>query len=144
MAQEFGTAEGEVCWRNGCQGVIAEHPVEGCSCHISPPCSACTTPREYCPVCDWQAKDEDDTFNGFTVKYADKASSILQSWSPRPLDPRKIDYRTRSHSNSSQICEGVYPEGTAQSEVEARVKGTFGGRFEQFGGGTFKYIAYTD
>jgi len=28
--------------------------------------------------------------------------------------------------------------------VESVVKGTFGGRFEQFGGGKFKYIAYTD
>lgn len=62
----------------------------------------------------------------------------------RPLDPTKIDYRIRSHSSSSQICEGVYPEGTTKAEVEARVRGTFGGRFESFGNGRFKYIAYTD
>lgn len=28
--------------------------------------------------------------------------------------------------------------------VAKKVVGTFGGRFERFGGGKFKYIAYTD
>ncbi len=63
---------------------------------------------------------------------------------PRPLDPRKIDYRIHAHSGSSQRCEGVYPDGTTREEVERCVRGTFGGRFERFGGGTFSYIAYTD
>lgn len=63
---------------------------------------------------------------------------------PRPLDPRKIDYRIHAHSGASQICEGVYPEGTQMADVEALVRGTFGGRFEHFRDGKFKYIAYTD
>ena len=63
---------------------------------------------------------------------------------PRILDKSKIDYRVFSHTNSSQICEGVYPEGITRSEVEAKVKGTFGGRFEHFGDGWFQYVAYTD
>ena len=61
-----------------------------------------------------------------------------------PLDPTKIDYRIKTHTNSSQICEGVYPEGTTREDVEKLVKGTFGGRFVYFEGGKFKYIAYTD
>lgn len=61
-----------------------------------------------------------------------------------PLDNTKIDYRITPHTSSSQLCEGVYPEGTTQDQVRAEVKGTFGGRFEQFGGGRFKFIAYTD
>lgn len=144
---DFGTEGGSRCWRNGCAGIIAEHAVEGCSCHINPPCGACTTPREFCPVCDWQAKDDDGTFNGFTIKYADKSQGIfgkLESWKPRPLDPRKIDYRITAHSNSSQLCTGVYPEGTTRAEVEQRVQGTFGGRFNHFGDGRFEYVAYTD
>lgn len=68
----------------------------------------------------------------------------LKSFGPRPLDPRKIDYRISAHTNSSQICEGVYPEGTPIAEVLKLVKGTFGGRFEKFRDGHFKYIAYTD
>jgi hypothetical protein len=139
--KKFGTDEGEICWRNGCQGVIAVEPVENCSCHINPPCSACTTPREYCPECDWQAKDED--CRDYAIRI-DIATGSVNWGKPRPLDPRKIDYRILPHTTSSQICEGVYPEGTTQDEVLARVRGTFGGRMEHFANGKFRYIAYTD
>lgn len=63
---------------------------------------------------------------------------------PRQLDSTKIDYRSKMHTASTMIKEGVYPEGTQRGEVEAEVRGTFGGRFEQFGGGKFRYVAYTD
>ncbi len=63
---------------------------------------------------------------------------------PRPLDPRKIDYRIKPHSGASQICEGVYPPHATKHDVEEKVRGTFGGRFESFADGRFKYIAYTD
>lgn len=138
---EFGHEEGEVCWRNGCQGAIAVAPVENCSCHISPPCGPCMEAREFCTVCDWRAKDDTD-FVFVPTEFA--GLSIMETMKPRPLDPRKIDYRIKGHSNASQICEGVYPEGTERAEVEKRVRGTFGGRFEHFGNGKFKYIAYTD
>lgn len=55
-----GYCEGDICHRNECEGVIEYHPVENCSCHISPPCSQCTAPRGYCPVCGWEEKDEKD------------------------------------------------------------------------------------
>ena len=48
------------------------------------------------------------------------------------------------HTGFSQICEGVYPKGTTMAEVEKKVRGSFGGRFEYFRDGKFKYIAYTD
>lgn len=140
----FGEEEGQVCWRDGCQGVIARHPGEGCSCHISPPCSDCVEPREFCPTCGWEASEDGGGLNDFVFKYPNGGKSQLASWEPRPLDPRKIDWRSRGHTNASMIKEGVYPEGTTQADVLAIVKGTFGGRFEHFGGGSFKYIAYTD
>ena len=62
----------------------------------------------------------------------------------RKLDPTKIDFHSKPHSGSSMIQEGVYPEGTTKEQVEAVVKGTFGGRFQLFGNGKFVYIAYTD
>lgn len=137
----FGDEEGATCWRNGCQGIIAVADVEDCSCHIAPPCGRCTTPREYCPECDWRAKDDKlITFEAVAPGLA----MMLTGPQPRPLDPRKIDYRIHAHSGSSQRCEGVYPDGTTREEVERCVRGTFGGRFERFGGGTFSYIAYTD
>lgn len=151
---DFGTEGGATCGRNGCQGIIAEHPVDNCSCHISPPCSACTTPREYCPECDWSAEEEDRSFyfNGLRCTAVSKDDAKLgmyggvplKKWEPRPLDPTKIDYHVKSHTHSSQICEGVYPESATRADVLKRVEGTFGGRFEYFGAGKFKYIAYTD
>ena len=63
---------------------------------------------------------------------------------PRPLDNSKIDYRVKMHTHFSMIKEGVYPEGTSREEVESVVRGTFGGRFELFENGKFRYIAYTD
>jgi len=42
------------------------------------------------------------------------------------------------------IKRGVYPEGTTQAEVRAKVDGTFGGRFNYFRNGKFEFVAYTD
>ena len=142
---EPGYFEGDTCKRGGCAGTIECHEVKGCSCHINPPCSACTAPRNYCRACGWEEADEpvEYTMNGYDIK-EDRKTGAFISWKPRELDPTKIDYRVSHHTYSSQLVEGVYPEGTTRAEIEARVKGTFGGRFERFGGGKFKYVAYTD
>lgn len=58
--------------------------------------------------------------------------------------PARVQFRCESHSSSSMIKEGTYPEGMSQEEVRKQVDGTFGGRFESFGGGKFRFIAYTD
>jgi hypothetical protein len=68
----------------------------------------------------------------------------MVEYRPMPLDPTKIDYRNKMHSGSSMIKEGVYPPGTTEAEVRAVVDGTFGGHFEYFRDGKFKFIAYTD
>lgn len=139
---ELGYIEGTACNRDGCTGIIEEGPREGgCSCHINPPCSACTTPSNFCPVCDWQEKDDPLVIMEVTTIHVPTGFAERKK---RVLDPTKIDYRIEGHSNSSQLCIGVYPEGTKQSEVEARVRGTFGGRFNHFGNGRFEYVAYTD
>lgn len=142
LAEELGFAEGDQCRRQGCQGVIAMHPVENCSCHISPPCGACTAPRAYCAKCDWQEKD-DRIINDFVVNENPK-TGVYRTWTPRPLDPTKFDYHNKAYTHSAMIKEGVYPEGMTLEQVLAEVKGTFGGRFEYFANGRFKYVAYTD
>lgn len=139
---DYGTSEGDTCNRRGCKGVIDTHKAENCSCHIAPPCSACTAPRNYCPACGWEEVD-DVVINDYVVN-VDKNTGNYRVWTERPMDSTKIDWRNKSHSNSSMIKEGVYPDGTTRAEVEVLVRGTFGGRFEQFGGGKFKYLAYTD
>lgn len=149
-SEEFGQLEGETCGRNGCAGIIEEIKPEGCcSCHITPPCSYCTTPCEHCPECDWSAVDDEVPLNGFLVRPANPVAA-WSGYRPRPLNPEKIDWHSKPHTNSSMIKEGVFPFGTSQEEVRRAVDGTFGGRFERFADatpeapGTFKFIAYTD
>ena len=61
MNKEIGYLEGERCNRDGCCGIIEAYPKEGCcSCHINSPCSYCTTPTEYCPICGWDAREEQE------------------------------------------------------------------------------------
>lgn len=58
-----GIFEGELCNRDGCTGIIEAYDKEGCcSCHISAPCSYCTTQTEYCPKCGWTAEDEQHSY----------------------------------------------------------------------------------
>ena len=140
---DFGMEIGETCNREGCQGKIIEGdgPKEGCSCHIAPPCHYCTTPREVCDTCDWQAVD--DMVMEVSTIYLPYGGVERK---PRVLNRSKIDYRIEAHSGSSQKCIGVFPIGTTASEVKKRVDGTFGGRFEKFNEktGDFIFIAYTD
>ncbi len=130
--------EGDKCAENNCKGVLLYPKVQGCSCHINPPCSACTNNMLVCPECGWE--DESPPSKDAPVL----PGVSMREYRPRKLDNTKIDYRIKLHSSSSQICEGVYPEGITQGQVAEVVRGTFGGRFERFGGGKFKYIAYTD
>lgn len=64
VVEYYGDEEGDTCGRDAgdgyvpgsrllCPGVIALRPVEDCSCHISPPCAACTEAPLWCPVCRW-------------------------------------------------------------------------------------------
>lgn len=137
--------EGDNCPEPKCDGVLDWEPLVGCSCHINPPCSACTDRRLICNVCDYI--DERDDYKDVlaTPYYGDGAAHIFtREYAPKPLDNTKIDWRSKGHTASSMIKEGVYPEGTTMTEVLDKIKGTFGGRFEHFGNGKFKYIAYTD
>lgn len=57
-AHKMGVAEDEVCNRvlddgEPCTATIKLQEPENCSCHISPPCGACTSVALYCPECDW-------------------------------------------------------------------------------------------
>lgn len=130
--------EGDKCPE--CEGKMHFPPVEGCYCHISPPCSACTDNKLTCDSCGYEVQEE--PFNDHIVQADSKG--IWAGWKLRELDKTKIDWHNKSHTHFSMIKEGVYPEGTTATEVRALVDGTFGGRFESFGGGRFKFIAYTD
>lgn len=130
--------EGDGCPQPKCGGKLAWPKPENCSCHINPPCLACTRTVLTCKKCGW----EDDPPPHRDIVVAEGLS--MREYKPRPLDSSKIDYRRKMHTHFTMIKEGVYPDGTTRAEVEKVVKGTFGGRFESFGKGKFKYIAYTD
>lgn len=149
MSTEPGFDEGSICNRDGCTGTISMHPVESCSCHISPPCSACTSPRFYCDTCGWEEADEPTPEAAPTTTQAEK--DVWAAWAKEqerlenlPLDNTKVSWRFKPHTHFSMIKEGVYPLGMSMEEVRKEVDGTFGGRFDQFGNGTFRFIAYTD
>lgn len=137
MSENVGFTEGETCNRDGCKGLIEEHEKEGCSCHICPPCSACTSPRGYCSECGWEEREDPIP----ETKYKGKPWEPRE---PRKLDNSKIDWDAFMHTNSSMIKKGVYPEGTTMEEVRKAVNGTFGGRFNYFNAGKFEFVAYTD
>ncbi len=130
--------EGDKCPEKDCDGIMFFPASKNCSCHISPPCSSCEEITLTCRDCGYEDKPEPHHW----IPVATRLSMLEHA--PRPLDKTKIDYRTKMHTSSSQICEGVYPEGATRDEVQAVVKGTFGGRFEYFKEGKFKFIACTD
>lgn len=141
---EAGNLVGERCGRNGCAGIIAEKRSDvGCSCHIAPPCSFCTTPREYCPECDWDAEAESRTYEEAHTYHLGVGGAFAET-RKRVLDNTKIDWISTTHSGCTMIREGVYPPGATRKDVEKLVRGTFGGRFRHFGDGRFEYVAYTD
>jgi hypothetical protein len=110
----------------------------GCYCHICPPCGVCTSSELTCDSCAHVPEEPEYTYK------AVGGSISEQIFKPKPLDNTKVDWRYTPHTYFSMIKKGVYPKEMSREEVEAQVKGTFGGRFVSFGGGNFEYIAYTD
>lgn len=160
---EPGYCKGEKCNRNGCAGIIMERDIDGCcSCHINPPCSYCTTAKEYCPICEWDAYEEnaiaelaaytaykgseqEKNHNEF-MECIKEQEEIFNKKKRGELPIDKIEWRSSSHTHFSMIKEGLFPPGTTREELLKKINGTFGGRFEYFNEekGTFKFIAYTD
>lgn len=56
-----GIDEGDICNRDGCEGVMQLPPVNDCSCHISPPCSACEQNRIVCDTCGADPEEDKET-----------------------------------------------------------------------------------
>lgn len=149
---DLGYCEGEKCGRDGCDGSIQMRDPDNCSCHLSAPCSACTYPRCYCDSCEWDESDDPaPAIAPISQKEQDYWKAQRDEWArlrSLPLDSAKVSWRDSHHTHFSMIKEGVYPQSdddSADREMVAKeVRGTFGGRFDYFGGGKFKYIAYTD
>lgn len=156
---EVGYLKGEICGRNGCQGMIEEHPSESCcSCHINPPCSYCTDAREFCSICGWEGREEQlekqykpvnndaqsvynrcmASYDVYRKKIDDVRSGLVKA--------EKVEWYDLGHTHFTMKKVGVFPVGMSIEELKKELAGTFGGRFEglDLQKGTFTYIAYTD
>lgn len=155
MKNIFGIGKGEKCNRNGCAGIIQEHETDNqCSCHINPPCSYCTEDRNYCPECDWQAKDDyaepvisdeqRESWRKANEEWQERRDSFYKKYNgTEPIT--ELEIRCEPHTHFSQIQKGIFPEGTqTQESLLPKIKGTFGGRFSLWGKNKFEYVAYTD
>lgn len=160
MKKEEGFCINETCNRDGCKGIIEERDIDGgCSCHINPPCGYCTEPKNYCPECGWDEKEESEISHYDSKKYwddyhkrpdvieakrkADEEEKLFYSMYQGETPVEKYMARHRNHTHFSQIIFGVHPN-MDKSEIREKVKGTFGGRFSKFDEYSFEYIAYTD
>jgi hypothetical protein len=114
--------EGDRCPECG-NGKLCYPPVENCTCHINPPCSACTDRNLVCEKCGYEV--EEPVYQDIPVA----PGLSMREYKPKPLNNTRIDYRTKAHTASTMICEGVYPAGTSMEAVREVVKGTFGGNF---------------
>jgi len=55
---KIGIKEGDICNRDGCEGIMILNPVEDCYCHISPPCERCTSNYPQCDHCGLTEEDD--------------------------------------------------------------------------------------
>lgn len=166
MNNEEGYSLGDKCNRNGCEGIIMEHDLEGgCSCHINPPCSYCETPKEFCPTCNWDAAEEkreednkyfSNNYKGFGNKQMhdfyyeqqakqqefDKNFTLMYKGE---VEADKLIITQKSHTHFSMIKRGVFPKNSyTREQLLNEIRGTFGGRFISLTDYSFEYIAYTD
>lgn len=113
MADIQGYSEGEICNRNGCEGIIKEHEKESsCSCHLNPPCSHCTTSSEYCPVCEWDGQEEQNE-SQLAYHLNTETSKIFNE--PKPVeDDGKLYDVVRYFDN---VLEAVVKKGISKTEA---------------------------
>lgn len=145
--KEHGHLQGEVCNRLGCKGVIDEHEKDGCSCHISPPCSNCIRDAHYCPECEWSGEEEqNEHYKKMKQYYKDNPPKEMKVKTLADLDNNKIDYIRTFTGYYGYVYEGVFPEGTTLDEVKKEIGWYeyFGGIVYKFGNGKFKIKKYTD
>lgn len=146
--------EGAECPNDGCRGhVIIDYPDYNCSCHVSAPCSRCTSSFLVCDTCHDQ-EPEDETSYVPVISYRSIGMGIYESYCVNPSKDlgngkRIYDYDYDSSSGSSMVYKGKY-EGpvTPQDIIDALGVGTFGKRGPFLTGdkmsGSFTYTKITD
>lgn len=146
--------EGNKCPNADCSGhIVIDYPDGGCSCHINPPCSRCTSSFLVCDTCGEQ-EPEDETTYVPVIAYRSIGMGIVESYCKNPSKDlgngkRIYDYDYDSSSGSTMAYKGKY-EGPVKPQdiIDALGTGTFGHRGPFLCGdkvrGSFTYTKITD
>lgn len=129
--------EGGVCPEPQCDGHLILPPVEGCSCHVSAPCSACTSNPLTCDSCGWEAPEPEpeQTWPDTTVQKS-QPNPWWEEYQRRRKEGHRFahggrifEYDYDSSSGSTMVYRGRY-EGpvTTADIIEYLGDGTFGHR----------------
>ena len=135
--------EGSKCLEDGCDGAMEYPPVENCSCHINPPCGACTGQRLTCTDCGAQ----EERYDPPAVVYEAPLAPIMRYKQETDLGDGKrlFDCRYDGSSGSTMVWTGRYEGNVTSADImKAFGDGTFGHRGPSIYGGHFKYTLITD
>lgn len=128
-----------------CKGVMAFPPVENCSCHISPPCHACTSNLLTCSMCGLEQpiplnEEKYRLLDGCITEYCPTQPTMELG-----NGKRIFDYDYDSSSGSTMVYRGSYKgDVTPQDIINAFGSGTFGHRGPTMNNGRFTYTLITD
>jgi len=126
--------EGGPCPEPGCDGTLEFPRVEGCCCHINPPCSACTDNKLTCTECHWEEPEVEQppptqAERDHWAKYAVDWEAARQRGHTFENGGRIFDMRHDGSSGSTMVwtgqCEGPV---TTKDIFEYLGEGTFGHR----------------
>ena len=140
--------EGDVCPH--CDGTLEYIREMGCSCHISPPCSACTNAPLTCPDCGWKYEPEPCGPDTTVPKsqpnpWWDQWNEAFKRGHTFPHGGRVFEVTHDGRSGSTHVVKGRY-EGpvTPQDIIDRFGEGTFGHRGPTLAHGNFVYTKITD
>lgn len=133
-----------------CEGRLFFPPVQGCSCHINPPCSACTSNGLQCDTCDWeepeyiepkQTQSERDAW----AKWIEEWEEARERGHTFPHGGRIFNIRHDGSSGSTMVFNGEYEGPVTEKDIFSYLgDGTFGHRGPSLFNGRFSYTKITD
>lgn len=140
--------EGAKCPDAECDGTMEYPKIENCSCHINPPCFACSSAVLTCSECGHE--DTPEPAPEIEYGYRPFCSGVSERYVKNPStdlgDGKRIfDYDYDGRSGSTMVWRGKY-EGpvTADDIINHFGDGTFGHRGPSIYNGNFLYTLITD
>ncbi len=135
------------------EGTMEIPKSKNCSCHVSPPCSACVDKLLTCDSCGWEFEPEYEPTPPPTQSERDGWAKYLADWEAArqrghtlPSGGRIFDIHSDGSSGSTMVFTGQYEgEVTAREIFEYLGDGTFGHRGPTLlSGKRFTYTKITD